>query len=79
MTVLKKELLKKAPALKEKLLLESNSCDTLKKVTLKKCKEVTFAKRKLSGNIATYARRKAAIDPDRHSLGISYEYLTGWP
>ena len=70
---------KKASALKKELLRKSNSCDTLKKVTLKSCEEVVFLKIKLSENIATYARSEIAIDPDKYSFGISYEYLTEWP
>ena len=62
--------------MKKELLRKSNSCDTLKKVTLKNCEEVAFLKTRLSKNIATYARREIAIDPDKYSFGISYEYLT---
>ena len=65
--------------MKKELLRKSNSCDTLKKVTLKNCEEVAFPKIKLSENIATYARREIAIDPDKYSFGISYEYLIEWP
>ena len=52
---------KKAATLKKELLRKSNSCVTLKKITLKKCEEVAFPKIKLSKNIATYARREIAI------------------
>ena len=65
-------------ALKKKLLRKSNSCDTLKNAILKKCEEVAFPKIKLSEYIATYARMKITIGPDKYSQGISYEYLTGW-
>ena len=51
----------KAAALKKELLRKSNSCATLKKITLKKCEEVAFPKIKLSENIAIYARREIAI------------------
>ena len=80
MAVLKKDLLKKkAAALKKELFRKSNFCDTLRKFTLKKFEEVAFPKKKLFENIATYGRTKIAIDPDKYSLGISYEYVTGWP
>ena len=69
---------KTSAALKKELLRKSNSCDTFKKVTLKNCEEVVFPKIKLSDNIETYTRREIAIDPDKFSLGISYEYLTEW-
>ena len=73
----KKGLLKKAATLKKELLRKSNSCVNLKKkVTLKNCEEVAFSKIKLSENIATYARREIAIDNDKYSWGISYEYYT---
>ena len=52
---------KKAAALKKELLQKYDSCVTLKKVILKKCKEVAFPKIKLSENIATYAKREIAI------------------
>ena len=52
---------KKAAALKKELLRKSNSCVTLKKLSLKKCEEVAFSKIELSKNIATYARREIAI------------------
>ena len=52
---------KKTAALKKELLRKSNSCVTLKKITLKKCEEVAFPKKNLSKNIATYARREIAI------------------
>ena len=42
---------KKPSAVKKELLRQSNSCDTLKKVTLKNCEEVAFPKIKLSENI----------------------------
>ena len=45
----------------------------------KNCEEVAFPKIKLSENIATYARTKIAINPDKYSFGISYEYLIEWP
>ena len=54
--------------MKKELLRKSNSCDTLKKVTLENCEEVAFPKPNLSENITTYARRKIAIDPDKYSF-----------
>ena len=52
----------------KELLRKSNSCDTLKKVTLENCEEVAFPKTNLSENITTYARREIAIDPDKYSF-----------
>ena len=52
---------KKAAALKKELLRKSNSCVTLKKITLKKCEEVAFPKIKLSENISTFAKKEIAI------------------
>ena len=51
---------KKASALKKELLRKSNSCDTLKKVTLKNCDEEAFPKIKLSENIAIWILNKVA-------------------
>ena len=48
-----------AAALKKQLLRKSNIR------TLKNCEEVCFPKLKLSKNIATYARMKITIDPDK--------------
>ena len=67
---MKKQLLKKASALKKELLRKISSCLTLKKVTMRKCEEMAFPKIKLSENIATYAGREIAIDTDTYSLGI---------
>ena len=58
--------------MKKELLRKSNSCDTLKKVTLKNCEEVAFPKIKLSENIATYVKRE-----NKYSWEILYKYLTG--
>ena len=49
MTVMKKELLKKAAVLKKWLLRESNCCVEI--VTLKKCEEVASPKIKMSKSI----------------------------
>ena len=61
MTVLKKELIKKAAPLKKELLRKSNLCVTLKNVTLKKCEEVAFTIIKLSEKVTTYARKEIVI------------------
>ena len=74
----KKNSSKETAALKKEVLWKGNPYDTLKKITLKKYEEVPFPKIKLSENIATYAGREIAIDTYTYSLGISYEYLTGW-
>ena len=60
MTVLKKELLKNAAALKKELLPKSRSCVTFEKSYSQKC-EVTIPKIKLSENIAIYTRGKITI------------------
>ena len=54
---------KKAAALKKELLRKSNSCVTLKKITLKKCEEVDFPKIKLSKKIADMREGKLPL-PD---------------
>ena len=61
MTVLKKELLKNAAALKKQLLLKGKPCVTFEKSYSEKCEEVTIPKIKLSENIAIYARGKITI------------------
>ena len=61
MTVLKKELLKNAAALKKELLLKSKYCVTFEKSYSEKCEEVTIPKIKLSENIAIYTRGKITI------------------
>ena len=61
MTVLEKELLKNAAALKKELLPKSKPAVTFEKSYSEKCEEVTIPKLKPSENIAIYARGKITI------------------
>ena len=66
MTLSKTKLLKKAAALKKKLLQKSNCCD--KGVTLKKCGEVTSPKIMLSWKVTKYARRESPFENKKSKL-----------